>query len=106
MTVSDNQRAQSSDNHAPASGASRTHPSDRSQAKRFAKILRSDLAEMREKVIAAEVDWHLHCEAEGYTDPPQRLTVARERINEVERMLKALGARFPRTYTTKERMDR
>jgi len=29
--------------------------------------------------------------------PPQRLVVVRERVDEVERMLKALSARFPRT---------
>jgi hypothetical protein len=51
---------------------------------------------MSEKVIAAEVEWHLRCEAEGYVDPPKRLTTVRERITEAERMLRALSARFPR----------
>jgi hypothetical protein len=74
-----------------------TQPSERAQAKRFAKILRRELAEMSEKVVAAEVEWHLRCESEGYVDPPQRLVVVRERVDEVERMLKALSARFPRT---------
>jgi hypothetical protein len=70
---------------------------DRAQAKRFADILRRELNEMNEKVVAAEVEWHLRCEAEGYTDPPKRLVLIRERVADLERMLKALGARFPRT---------
>jgi hypothetical protein len=70
---------------------------DRAQAKRFADILRRELNEMNEKVVAAEVEWHLRCEAEGYTDPPKRLVLIRERVADLERMLNALGARFPRT---------
>jgi hypothetical protein len=70
---------------------------ERAQAKSFAKILRRELAEMREKVIAAEVEWHLRCESEGYGDPPARLVAIRERMEEVETMLKALSNRFPRT---------
>jgi hypothetical protein len=70
---------------------------DRAQAKRFADILRRELNEVNEKVVAAEVEWHLRCEAEGYTDPPKRLVLIRERVADLERMLNALGARFPRT---------
>jgi hypothetical protein len=50
---------------------------------------------MGEKVIAAEVEWHLRCESEGYIDPPQRLDQARMRMREIERMLTALKSRFP-----------
>jgi hypothetical protein len=70
-------------------------PSERAQAQRFAKILRRELTEMGEKVIAAEVEWHLRCESEGYIDPPQRLDQARMRMREIERMLTALKSRFP-----------
>jgi hypothetical protein len=59
-------------------------------------MLHREVAEMSEKVIAAEVEWHLRCEAEGYIDPPKRLTTVRGRITEAERMLRALNARFPR----------
>jgi hypothetical protein len=52
---------------------------------------------MNEKVVAAEVEWHLRCESEGYVDPPKRLVLIRERATDLERMLKALSARFPRT---------
>jgi hypothetical protein len=95
MTASDENRDRSPHSHADA-GAALTQPSERAQAKRFAKMLRREVAEMSEKVIAAEVEWHLRCEAEGYVDPPKRLTTVRERITEVERMLRALSARFPR----------
>jgi hypothetical protein len=78
-------------------GVSMMQAPDRAQAKRFADILRRELNEMNEKVVAAEVEWHLRCEAEGYTDPPKRLVLIRERVADLERMLKALGARFPRT---------
>jgi hypothetical protein len=74
-----------------------TQAPDRAQAKRFANILRRELAEISEKVVAAEVGWHLQCESEGYTDPPRRLVVVRERVNDLVRMLKALSLRFPRT---------
>jgi hypothetical protein len=74
------------------------HPAEteKAQAKRFAKILRGELANMSEKVVAAEVEWHLRCEAEGYVDPPERLVTVQGRIADVRRMLKALSARFPR----------
>lgn len=88
MTRHDDEQAQQSHQSADT---------EKAQAKHFAKILRGELANMNEKVVAAEVEWHLRCEAEGYTDPPGRLVVVRERVKEVERMLKALSARFPRT---------
>lgn len=74
-----------------------TQRPDRAQAKHFANILRRELNELNEKVVAAEVEWHLRCESEGYVDPPKRLVLIRERTAELERMLKALSARFPRT---------
>jgi hypothetical protein len=75
-----------------------SHPADteKAQAKQFAKILRGELAEMSEKVVAAEVEWHLRCETEGYVDPPERLVTVQARIAEINRMLQALRARFPR----------
>jgi hypothetical protein len=96
MTARDENRDRSPHRHADAGAAALTQPSERAQAKRFAKILRREIAEMSEKVIAAEVEWHLRCEAEGYVDPPKRLATVRERIAEAERMLRALSARFPR----------
>jgi hypothetical protein len=95
MTASDENRDRSHHSHADA-GAAPIQPSERAHARRFAKILRREVAEMSEKVIAAEVEWRLRCEAEGHVDPPKRLTTVRERITEVERMLRALSARFPR----------
>ena len=90
------------DHHRPRSSladteAAATQPSERAQAKRFAKMLRRELTEMSEKVLAAEVEWHPRCESEGYVDPPERLAQVRERMTEIERMLKALKSRFPRT---------
>jgi hypothetical protein len=93
MTARGDHRGGSSHNHDVTEVAA----SERAQAKRFAKILRRELNEMNEKLVAAEVEWHLRCESEGYVDPPGRLILARERVAEVERMLKALSTRFPRT---------
>lgn len=90
-------RDKHSHSHADTGAAALTQPSERAQAKRFAKILRRELAEMSEKLVAAEVEWHLRCESEGYVEPPERLVIVRERVTEIERMLKALNARFPRT---------
>ena len=73
-----------------------TQPSERVQAQLFAKILRREIATMKQKVTNAESAWQRRCESEGYVDPPQRLAVVRERIAEARRMLKALNARFPR----------
>jgi hypothetical protein len=74
-----------------------TRPSERVQAQLFAKMLRREIATMKRKVTNAETAWQRRCESEGYVDPPQRLSVLRERIAEARRMLKALSARFPRT---------
>jgi hypothetical protein len=93
MAADDEHGAGSPRNHAAALP---TQPSERAQAKRFAKILRRELTEMNEKVVAAEVEWHLRCESEGYVEPPERLAIVQARVMELERMLKALSARFPR----------
>ena len=74
-----------------------TRPSERVQAQLFAKMLRREIATMKRKVTNAESAWQRRCESEGCVDPPERLVVVRERVDEVERMLKALSARFPRT---------
>lgn len=70
---------------------------DRAQAEQFAKILRRELAELSENLVAAEVEWHLRCESEGYVDPPKRLIAAQDRIADIQRMLNTLTARFPGT---------
>ena len=87
MTGHDDKKARQSHNSADT---------EKAQAKRFAKILRGELASMNEKVVAAEVEWHLRCESEGYVDPPERLVTVQRRIADVKRMLKALSVRFPR----------
>lgn len=92
MTARSGHRTGSSRNHADTEAAA-----ERAQAKRFAKVLRRELNEINEKLVALEVDWHLHCESEVDVEPPQRLVVARQRVTKIERMLKALTARFPRT---------
>jgi hypothetical protein len=97
MTASGDHRGQSSHNHAIAGVTPLTQPSERAQAKLFAEILRREVTAMSEKVVGAESQWQRRCESEGYVDPPERLVVVRERVDEVERMLKALSARFPRT---------
>jgi hypothetical protein len=96
MTTRGDHRGGSSRKHADTAAAAVTQPSERAQAKRFAKILRCELTELNEKLVAVEVEWHLRCESEGDVDPPQRLVIVRERVTEIERMLKALSARFPR----------
>jgi hypothetical protein len=74
-----------------------TQPAERLQAQLFAKMLRREIAAMKQKVTNAESEWQRRCESEGYVDPPERLAVVRERITEARRMLTALNARFPRS---------
>ena len=50
MTGHDDKKARQSHNSADT---------EKAQAKRFAKILRGELASMNEKVVAAEVEWLL-----------------------------------------------
>lgn len=97
MSARNPHHARSSSKPLSGGAAAFPQPSERAQARRFAKILRHELTELGAKVIAAEVEWHLRCESEGYVDPPRRLEQARMRIREIERMLKALKSRFPRS---------
>jgi len=76
--------------------ATQTQQSERAQAKRFSETLRRELAEMTEKLVAAEAHWLRRCESSGYVDPPARVAAFRRRVTDLEGMLKALGARFPR----------
>jgi len=71
-------------------------PAERLQAQLFAKMLRREIAAMKQKVTNAESEWQRRCESGGYVDPPERLAVVRERITEARSMLTALNARFPR----------
>jgi hypothetical protein len=90
-------RARSSHSDATAGVLFLTQPSERVQAELFAEILRREIAAMRKKAAKAEVEWQRRCESEGYIDPPERLVAVRERLDEVDRMLKALRARFLRS---------
>jgi hypothetical protein len=73
-----------------------SQPAERVQASLFAALLRSEVATMSKSVAKAETEWRARCDAEGYVDPPDRLGVVRERIEEAVRMLDALNTRFPR----------
>ena len=73
-----------------------TQPSERVQAQLFAELLRCEIAAMKRTVRNAKSEWQRRGESEGYVDPPEHLTVVRERIAEARRMLNALNARFPR----------
>ena len=89
------------DRGSPASvsidAAAQTQQSERAQAKRFSEMLRREIAELSENLVAAEARWHRRCESGGYVDPPERIALVRRRVTDLEGMLKALGARFPRT---------
>jgi hypothetical protein len=97
MATSGNRRRRSSHTSASIDAAAQTQQSERAQAERFSEMLRRELAELTEKLVAAEARWLRRCEASGYVDPPERVALVRRRITDLERMLKALGARFPRT---------
>ena len=56
MTTRGDHRGGSSRNRADTAAAALTQDSERAQAKRFAKILRRELNEMNEKLVAAEVE--------------------------------------------------
>jgi hypothetical protein len=96
MKVSDGDLPRSPRIDAIAEAIPLTQPSERVQAQLFAGILQRQVTEMSEKVARAETQWRRRCEAEGYVDPPERLIIVRERIEEVEKMLNALNARFLR----------
>jgi hypothetical protein len=73
-----------------------TRRSERAQAAVFAGLLRRDIASMKRKVSKADAAWERRCASDGYSDPPKRLVVVRERLVEARRMLSALNVRFPR----------
>ncbi len=73
-----------------------TQPAERVQAQLFAEILGHQVVEMSQKVETGETKWRSRCETGGYVDPPERLMVVRDRIEEVQKMLQALDARFLR----------
>jgi hypothetical protein len=73
-----------------------SQPAERVQAALFAALLRSEVSAMRKSVAKAESEWQSRCDAEGYVEPPERLGVVQERIQEAVRMLDALNTRFPR----------
>ena len=97
MNARSDHRARSSHSDAIARVVPLTQPSERVQAELFAEILRREVTAMSREVARAEIKWQRRCESEGCVDSPERLVVVRERVDEVERMLKALSARFPRT---------
>ena len=97
MAASGNRRGRSSRTSADIDAAAQAQQSERAQAKRFSEMLRRELAELTEKLTAAETRWLCRCESGGYVDPPERIALVRRRVTDLEGMLKALGARFPRT---------
>jgi predicted phage gp36 major capsid-like protein len=97
MATSVNRRRRSSRTSASIDAATQTQQSERAQAERFSELLRRELAELTEKLVAAEARWLRRCELGGYIDPPERVALIRRRVTDLEAMLKALGARFPRT---------
>lgn len=97
MAISGNRRENSARTSASIDAAAQTQQSERAQAKRFSTMLRCELTEMSKQLVAAEARWHHRCQTSGYVDPPERIALVRRRVTDLERMLKALGARFPRT---------
>jgi hypothetical protein len=97
MATNGNRRDRSSRTSAGIDGAAQTQQSERAQAKRFSEMLRGELAELSEKLVAAEARWLRRCESGGYIDPPERIALVRRRVTDLEGMLKALATRFPRT---------
>jgi hypothetical protein len=97
MATSGNRRDSASPASVSIDAAAQTQQSERAQAKRFSEMLRREIAELSEKLVAAEARWHRRCESGGYVDPPERIALVRRRVTDLEGMLQALGARFPRT---------
>ena len=97
MATIGNRRRSSSHNSASIDAADQTQQSERAQAKRFSEMLRRELAELTEKLVAAAARWLRRCESSGYVDPPERIALVRRRVAELEGMISALGIRFPRT---------
>jgi hypothetical protein len=59
-------------------------------------MLRRELSDMTVKLVAAEAHWLRRRESSEYVDPPARVVAFRRRVTDLEGMLKALAARFPR----------
>lgn len=72
-------------------------PAERAQAELFADVLRGEIATMTLKIAKAEADWRRRCREKGYVDPPCRIAVVLQRIEEATRMLDAIDVRFLRT---------
>jgi hypothetical protein len=96
MATSGRRRDSSARNSASIDAAAQTQRSECAQAKRFSEMLRRELDELTEKLVTAEARWLRRCESAGYVDPPERIALVRRRVTDLEAMLKALGARFPR----------
>jgi hypothetical protein len=73
-----------------------TQPSERAQAELFAEVLRDEITTMTAKITKAEANWRRRCQAKGYVEPPGRIAVVLERIEEATRMLDAIDERFLR----------
>jgi hypothetical protein len=69
-------------------------PAERAQAELFAEVLRNEIATMTVKIAKAEADWRRRCQEKGYVEPPCRIAVVLERIEEATHMLEAIDARF------------
>lgn len=67
---------------------------EREQAKRFAAILRSELGDMRQVVAIAERKRSARQQLRGETGPPARIVLLLDRIEEADRILNTLTARF------------
>jgi hypothetical protein len=69
-------------------------PAEQAQALEFKKALRRELSAMKAEAAKAEALWRSRCDAEGLSDPPERLVAIRGRITDVRRMINALNRRF------------
>ena len=67
---------------------------DREQAQRFAIILRNELGDMRGAVAAAERKQSGRQRYSQRAEPAERITRLLDRIEEADRILSALTARF------------
>src|ERR1700679_1658236 len=97
MGTSGKRPRSSSRTSASIDAVDQTQQSERAQAQRFSELLHRELTELTEKLVVAEARWLRRCDASGYVDPPERVALVRRRVTDLEGMLNALGARFPRT---------
>jgi hypothetical protein len=72
----------------------KSQPAEHAQAIEFKKALRRELSAMKSEAALAEALWKSRCEAEGLSDPPERLVVIRGCITDVRRMINALNRRY------------